>query len=97
VSIVWSDRSLLDLRSIRDYIARDSDQSAREFLRKLINHVSILESAPKTGRKVPELDTDTIRELVFGNYRIVYTWTPESIYIVTVFEGHRLPDFDSVK
>jgi plasmid stabilization system protein ParE len=31
-----------------------------------------------------------LRELVIGNYRIVYRRTPSAVVVLTVFEGHRL-------
>jgi toxin ParE1/3/4 len=45
---------------------------------------------PYSGRKVPELDRDDIREVLPGNYRIVYRIYPKFIDVLTVFEGHRL-------
>ena len=48
---------------------------------------------PKSGRVVPELGCTDTRELVVGNYRLVYRVLEASIDVVTVFERHRtIPD-----
>jgi plasmid stabilization system protein ParE len=38
---------------------------------------------------VPELPGSALREVIEGNYRVVYRVREPMIEIVTVFEGHR--------
>jgi toxin ParE1/3/4 len=89
MTLVWSDRAQQDLFLIKDYIGQDSPVTAQKFIEKLVDSTGILASAPKTGRKVPEINVDDIRELIVGNYRIVYTILENQINILTVFEGHK--------
>lgn len=39
---------------------------------------------------MPEISNPDIREIITKNYRIVYKIRPNSIAILTVFEGHKL-------
>jgi hypothetical protein len=39
---------------------------------------------------VPELQREDVREVIEGNYRIVYMITKDSMEVLTVFEGHHL-------
>ena len=39
------------------------------------------------GRMVPEKQDPTLRELPYRNYRIVYKFIDNEIYILTVFHG----------
>jgi toxin ParE1/3/4 len=39
---------------------------------------------------VPELGDESIREVIHGNYRIVYRLRPDLVEIATVFHGARL-------
>lgn len=90
VKIVWSEFALEDLRSIHEYISKDSKVYADKFVEKIINKVSQLESFPESGRVVPEFDTAAIRELIEGNYRIVYRINPAQVSIVRVHHAARL-------
>ena len=53
-----------------------------------------LEAFPKSGRMVPEASDPVIREIVLGNYRIVYRIKHELVQILTVYHGARLLDPD---
>ena len=56
---------------------------------KLINRVDQLENFPKSGRSVLEFSSETIRELIEGNYRIVYKINPDHIGVVRVHHSAR--------
>jgi plasmid stabilization system protein ParE len=45
-------------------------------------------TAPLAGRTVPEFLREDIRELIEGNYRIVYQVFSDRLVILNVFEGH---------
>ncbi|MBK7357644.1 MAG: type II toxin-antitoxin system RelE/ParE family toxin [Saprospiraceae bacterium] len=57
---------------IHDYIAHDLTSYASRFIEKLLVRVKQLEIFPKSGKIVPEFGIENIRELIEGNYRIVY-------------------------
>ena len=63
VNIVWTDLATEDLRSIFDYISRDSKVYAGRHVDKLILRVDQLESYSRSGRVVPEFNKEEIREL----------------------------------
>jgi len=51
----------------------------------------LIESKPLIGRIVPEVGQNDIREIITGNYRIIYqTKVKESAYILTVHHSSRL-------
>jgi toxin ParE1/3/4 len=88
--IVWTDPAIADLTAIREYIARDSEQYATQFVGRIIEVVEKLLSFPELGRKVPESRVrDHVRELLFQNYRVVYRVVSEKIQIITVIHGAR--------
>lgn len=72
VNIHWSELALEDLKSIHDYIAQNSKVYADRFIAKILERVEQLENFPELGRKLPEFSQEYIRELIEGNYRIVY-------------------------
>ncbi|MFN5557485.1 MAG: type II toxin-antitoxin system RelE/ParE family toxin [Chryseotalea sp.] len=89
VKIVWTDFAVEDLKSIHEYISKDSKFYADRFIEKLMERVEQLEHQPKSGRIVPEFDLETLRELIEGNYRIIYTLSTDSIAIVRVHHAAR--------
>ncbi len=70
--IIWSNLALEDLRAIHEYIAQDSAMYAERLIDRIIERVDILEKHPRVGRIVPEFNLQNIRELIEGNYRIIY-------------------------
>lgn len=87
--IFWSRLAIDDLKSIEDYISKDSKVYAQAFVQKLISRVEQLEHSPQSGRIVPECDDQNIRELIEGNYRIIYTLNQGSATIVRIHHAAR--------
>jgi toxin ParE1/3/4 len=54
--------------------------------------VERLADFPNSGRVVPELKDPAIREIIFGNYRIVYRVKGDLVEVLTVYHGARLLD-----
>lgn len=89
--IVWSKRAAQDLESIAEYIATDSPAYGGIVLKSIVNQTKLLERFPQAGRKVPEFDDETIRELVVYSYRIIYRLQEgDEALIVAVIHGKRV-------
>jgi addiction module RelE/StbE family toxin len=88
--VVWTDQSWQRLAEIEDFIARDDPTAAALLIDKLIERGEALADHPDRGRVLQELSESGLRELVVGNYRLVYRRRPETVEVLTVFEGHRL-------
>ena len=70
--IVWSDQAQADLAAIHAYIARDSERHAQLTLEQIIGSVDRLIAWPRSGRTVPEIGDENLREVLVAPYRIVY-------------------------
>ena len=90
VKVIWTQFALEDLKSIHEYITKDSKGYADKFVQKLIDRVDQLQTFPNLGRVVSEFDTETIRELIEGNYRIVYKVNLDHIGIVRIHHSARV-------
>ncbi|MEX1268734.1 MAG: type II toxin-antitoxin system RelE/ParE family toxin [Balneolaceae bacterium] len=64
----------------------DDIATAEKWALKLIEKTDQLIEQPGTGRIVPEYNEPNLRELIFGNYRVIYRIRKEenTIYIQTV-------------
>jgi toxin ParE1/3/4 len=72
VKIVWTELSTSDLKEIFDFIADDSFRYASITANKIYNRVQPILENPYIGRMVPEFTKKSIREIIEGNYRIIY-------------------------
>lgn len=88
--LIWSPQAVEDVDAIRSYVARDSEHYANLLVERIVAAVDRLEAFPLLGRVVPEVGDESLREVVYGNYRIVYRLKPEVVEIVTVFHAARL-------
>jgi len=97
MKIHWTLESLRQLTAIEAFIAKDDAGRAALFVDEIVAHAdSVLPSAPRSGRMVPEIPNPEIRELIYKKYRIVYRVNKKNIEILTVFEGHRLLRIDKI-
>jgi len=91
MEIEWTKFALEDLQGVYDYIAKDSKFYADRFINKLVDRVDILFDNEKAGRVVPEFENELIRELIEGNYRIIYKIESfNEVWIVRIHHTARL-------
>jgi len=90
VQINWTYQARDDLKLIADYIANDSKRYARLQVERIKTRTRILKTQPETGKIVPEINKIDIRELVLGNYRIIYKIVSQKqIDILTIYHSAR--------
>lgn len=91
VEIIWTDKAIQDLNEIGEYTFRDSPKYAELTVSSLFEAPAILIQHPNAGKMVPEFSSQSIREIICGNYRIVYKIVNyERIDILTVHNCSRL-------
>jgi len=88
--VIWAPQAIQDVEAIRAHVARDSAHYADLVGERIVAAVERLTDNPRSGRVVPELGDESIREVIHGNYRIVYRLRHELAEIATVFHGARL-------
>lgn len=87
--IEWTRSALNDARNLREYIARDSEAYADRFVQKIIEAVEKAARFPLIGRRVPEADDETIREVLYGKHRVMYRAEADRILVLMVIHGAR--------
>lgn len=86
----WTPQAIDDLQSIADFISKDSSYYARLFVIDAFGAVERLFDFPRSGRVVPELKNPLIREIILGNYRIVYRLRGQIADIIAIHHGAKL-------
>ena len=90
VKIVWTELSVEDLRDIFDYISKNSSQYARITVDRIYKRTNQISTNPKSGRIVPEIDDELLRELIIGKYRLIYYIVDEyRVDILRVYHSAR--------
>jgi len=89
MKVEWTAPAIDDVLAIKSYIGRDSPAYADRFADRMIEAAESLVSLPRRGRVVPEANDETIRELLFGNYRIIYRLENERVLLLTILHGAR--------
>jgi addiction module RelE/StbE family toxin len=88
--VIWAPQAIRDVEAIRAYVTRDSAHYADLVVERIVAAVERLKDNPRSGRVVPELGDESIREVIHRNYRIVYRLRRDIVEIATVFHGARL-------
>lgn len=90
MKLTWTNEALLSLKDIQEYISKDSKYYASLQIEKILAHEEQICKYPLSGRVVPEYVDDSIREVIEGNYRIIYRILKEDlIEVLTVVHGAR--------
>lgn len=98
VRIVWTQKSLGDLNEIFDYIAKDAKRYASIVVDKIYTKIQKLVLFPSIGRIVPEFNDSDLREIIEGNFRIIYKIiSPSEIHIIRIFHSSRLLSSKQIK
>ena len=89
IDVNWTHPALDDLRAIRDYIAKDSHYYAQKVVDEAFDKTDKLSEWPNMGRRVPEENDPTIREIIHYSYRIIYQTFETHVNILAVIHGKR--------
>ena len=96
MKIVWSPLAVDRVSEIAGYIAQDNPVAAESWIDTVFKKVEDLKAFPESGRIVPETDNKTIRELIYGNYRIIYRLKEKRLSVLTVRHGKQVLPVDEV-
>jgi toxin ParE1/3/4 len=90
--VVLSQLAEIDINEIVSYYLQKNRDTALELYKRIKNRIFELDSLPSKGRIVPELEKNGIhefRELIEGNYRIVYSIHEMRVHILAVVDSRR--------
>jgi len=97
MKIVWSPLAVERASEIVDYIAQDKPLAANKWIHTVFSKVEQLRLNPEIGRIVPEINEHQFRELIYGNYRIIYRIETKQISILTIRHGKQILPIDEIK
>jgi addiction module RelE/StbE family toxin len=96
MKIIWSPLAIERVSEIAEYIAQDKPSAAENWIDTVFSKVDKLKSSPEVGRIVPEIKNNQFRELIYGNYRIIYRIEKKQISILTIRHGMQILPIDEI-
>jgi len=82
--IQWSPLAIDRVSEIADYIVQNNPIAADKWVDSIFDRVKQVKDFSRSGRYVSEIRRKDIRELPYGNYRIIYRIEKKVISILTV-------------
>jgi toxin ParE1/3/4 len=91
VRVTWTEISIQDLKEIFDFIAEDSIRYAAITSNKIYHKAQGIATNPYLGRMIPEFNEKFLREIIVGDYRVIYRIkNDEQVDILRVYHSARL-------
>jgi plasmid stabilization system protein ParE len=97
MEIEWSPLAVERVLDLAEYIALDKPDIAVQWATDIFDSTEKLEDHPKIGRVVPEINDEYYRELIEGNYRVIYWLGASKISILTVCYSRKVLPLDEIK
>lgn len=96
MKIIWSPLAIDRVSEIATYIAQENPAAAEKWVDTVFRKAEDLQNFPESGRVVPETEIKTIRELIYGNYRLIYRLEEKRISVLTVRHGKQILPVDEI-
>ena len=91
--VIWAPQVCADLEAVGDYLARESPAYAQAFVDGAFRATERLGVFPQSGRAVPEIEDEAVREILYHGYRIFHIVSEDdadvTVQILSVFHSAR--------
>ncbi len=88
----WTHTADRDLEAIVEFIARDDTEAASRILQRIRKAASGLETIPRRGRIVPELEEFSLLiyiEIISPRWRFIYRISGYDVFVMAVIDSRR--------
>ncbi len=82
--VSWSERSIIRIEEICTFIELNSPKAAKKWVSDIFDKELLLRDNPMIGKIMPEEGNESVRQIIIGNYRLIYELHGKNIHILTV-------------
>lgn len=83
--VIWTDNALSHITEFIDEAKEDTEETAKYYMKKLVDYVDILETIPELGKNIEYIISNyEIRQLIYKKHRIIYHIKGNDIVILSV-------------
>lgn len=89
--LTWRPQAIRDLEAIEAYYEEFSPHHARLLVERIFERSRQLEQFPRSGRVVPEIGKERVREIFYRTYRLIYEVSEDlnHVDVLTVVHSSR--------
>ncbi|MBC7892198.1 MAG: type II toxin-antitoxin system RelE/ParE family toxin [Sphingobacteriaceae bacterium] len=80
--VIWGSNGRKDVIQIAEYLSGYSETYASALVTKIYRKVGLLANSPRMGKIVPEFSNENIRQLLEGDYRIIYELFDNDVAVI---------------
>lgn len=96
--VVWAAAALDELHEVADYVAQSDSQEAHRIVKAALAEADGRAGFPESGATVPELDSGSIREVIFKRaFRLIYDVGTDQVTILAFIRARKRLDRRSVR
>lgn len=88
-AIAWSQPAMDDVKALAAWLGRDSGPLSDQVVERIFEAVEQVIPFPRIGRVVAEVGDESVRELLFRTFRIIYQSGDDGIVVLSVLHGGR--------
>lgn len=96
MNVVWARLAEDQVADAFAYIAAERPSAALRWFERIVEAAGSLSVLPDQGRRVPESDRESIREVLVEPYRMVYRRDDDAVVILTVQHERRDLDLSDI-
>lgn len=93
----WSPLAIERVIEIAEHIALDKPDVAMQRANDIFDSTEKQKEHPRLGRIIPEIQENDYKELIEGNYRIIYLISTSKISVLAVRHGKQLLSAEELK
>ena len=83
--VIWTDNALSHITEFIDEAKEHTEETAKYYMKKLVDYVDILETMPELGKNIEYIISNyEIRQLIYKKHRIIYHIKGNDIVILSV-------------
>ena len=79
-----------DLKSIKNYIQKDSYQNSIKVVQTILEKLQLLEKHFEIGKIIAHTNAGPLRQILVYKYRIIYRVQNDILEVLTIHHGSRL-------
>jgi toxin ParE1/3/4 len=84
MKIFYSEQAKNQLQNIKNYIAKDNNKIATQYLLKIKEKIELIRSYPYIGKVNSTMNLEKIRDFIVYGYKVIYKINTRSIKLFTL-------------